>query len=242
MKMRSPGQFPLEVKVLVPAAVIAATLSLPSCGKHEDAPAGTSVEGLTPVRGAAAFGSQCPFGTYDQPVSANLQLWNCPTGLPKVELNEQLEPLIFQVDCKKKTLSVRRINRSMDTFWNLMPDGSFNITVDAGKASLKSDGSGRGTCSIPVTADLSGKVDCADRDKAVIPVEAVYWTGRSAPAPAPSPSQGPDTGAGSYAPGGANRGVTLAAALDTATGSPESHCQLPSTCYFYSSATIKQCQ
>jgi len=236
MKMRSPASFPIKVKVLVPAAAIAATLALPACGKHEGEPASTTVEGLTPVRGAAAFGSQCPFGTYDQPVSAKLQLWNCPTGLPNVELNEQLEPLIFQVDCKKKTLSVRRINRTMDTFWNLMPDGSFNITVDAGKASLKSDGSGRGACSIPVTADLSGKVDCSDRDKAVIPVEAVYWTGRNAPAPAPSPSVGPDSGPGAWAPGGANRGVTLA------PESSEARCQLASSCYFYTSTTIKQCQ
>lgn len=149
------------------------------CGKPIDSLPVKTPDGATPVIGVAGFGSQCPYGFNEDPTASRLELWGCDLGLDRVELAEPLTPLYLQVDCKKKLVSVRKPNRAMDTSWELLPDGTFFVTVDGGKAQLKSDGPDRGACWTPLSVNLMGKVDCADRDKAVTTMESIYWLGKS---------------------------------------------------------------
>jgi hypothetical protein len=219
------------------AAGLLALTFLIGCGKPVKDEAKEAEEG-TPVVGVAGFGSQCPYGFTEDPFPARLELWNCPIGLEKVELSEPLRPLYFQVDCKKKTMSVRKPNRTMDTAWEIMPDGSFFMTVDGGMAKLNSDGPGRGKCGTPLSVDLMGKVDCSDRDKVNIKVESVFWLAKKnennnprnvgvpgMPVGEPNPSMTPSPAV----PGEATENETL----------PE--CKVPPSCYFFSKTTIKQC-
>ncbi|MEO7161514.1 MAG: hypothetical protein ABI041_01215 [Bdellovibrionia bacterium] len=143
--------------------------------------------GLTQVRGTAQFGSQCPLGFYAPPTKVPLELWTCPIGLDPVELLEPLAPLVLQVDCKKRIMDLRGTDRSSQaSTWEIMPDGSFYFKVDGGIAKLKNDGSGHKNCTIPLFANLWGKVDCAARDKAVVQLETVWWLG-------PQPEETPQT-------------------------------------------------
>jgi hypothetical protein len=156
------------------------------------------------VMGNARLGSQCPLGTFASPQDIPIELYSCPLGLPKVELNEPLTPIVLQVDCKKKTIDVRGGIRSLNaTTWEMMPDGSFYFSVDGGKAVLKDDGMGNTDCETPLTAVMWGYADCTDRDHAKVHVETVWWLGKTIVAP---PVSGPGSSPRPTSTPGANPG------------------------------------
>jgi len=178
-----------------------------------DAPHEVKVEGH-----GARFGSQCPLGTYSDPVEVPILLWSCPIGRDSIALKEALQPMIFQMDCKKKTLDVRGDSHSgRASTWEVMPDGSFYFTMNAGKATLQDDGSGSSNCSIPLIADMWGKVDCSDQDKVTIRLETVWWLGKDP-----------------YRAGSSRSPVN-----PTTPANPE--CKIPKGCYFHTITTMKQC-
>jgi len=148
-------------------------------------------EAFTTVNGNAIFGSQCPYGSLSKPQAAALNLWDCPLGLKTVDLAQPLRPIVLQADCKKKILVARTLDGTLDTSWEVLPNGEFSFSIDGGYATLKDDGKGNAGCSVPLVADLSGKLDCSDRDKVKISVETVWWLDRVAPQPSPNPSLAP---------------------------------------------------
>jgi hypothetical protein len=166
------------------------------CGRVYDPPAPILVPeplpapiGFTQVVGKAQFGSQCPLGFYAPPTQVPLELWTCPIGLDPVVLQEPLAPFVLQVDCKKKIMDIRGMDRSSSpSTWEIMPDGSFFFKVDGGTAKLSDDGSGHKNCSIPLFASLWGKVDCKARDQAVVDLETTWWLGSEPVVPTPQPS------------------------------------------------------
>lgn len=153
----------------------AALLGVTGCGSSD---AQTDSE-MIPVNGVAGFGTQCPQGTISHPKATKLQLWNCPLELDELRLSQPLSPLFFQVDCRKRILTIRMDNRVLDTAWELNPDGSFNIRTEAGIAQLDTTGGETGACTSPMTADIFGKADCRDADKVALQFETVYWLGKT---------------------------------------------------------------
>jgi hypothetical protein len=145
--------------------------------------AGNSTEAHVEVKkvdGVAGFGNYCPLGSYAPPQPVPITLWNCPMRLNRLQLNEPLQAFDFQVDCKKKTIDVRSSNHSFEPVtWEIMPDGNFYFSMDGGLAKIKDDGAGHSNCSVPLRADMWGKIDCQDRDKPVIRVETVWWMGQT---------------------------------------------------------------
>lgn len=136
--------------------------------------------GTRKVTGAAGLGSQCPYGTLSPIQNLPLELWSCPLALETVELIQPLQPFYLQADCKKKTLIVRsKDGRLLDSTWEIMPDHTFSIRVDGGKALLKSDGPNRGACAVSTEASLFGKIDCQDRDRVMIHLEILWSLGTS---------------------------------------------------------------
>lgn len=251
-------------------------LSVSGCGKGrgEQPSAAAPEPDQTPApieaspenfKGAARFGGQCPYGTFAPTQEVPLELWNCPTGLPLVELKGPLEPLILQADCKKKTLDVRGPVRSLNaTTWEVMPDGSFYFTLETGSAILKNDGAGHSNCSVPLSANFWGRIDCTDRDKAVIRIETVWWLAKTTqPAPVPhgtlrhsasgvlssfdpppwavSPSSSPTTSPTSFP---SSRPSSFPSGSPSSIPSPRStvpECKLPQGCYFHNITKMNQC-
>ncbi|MEK6706559.1 MAG: hypothetical protein AAB116_01380 [Candidatus Poribacteria bacterium] len=210
-----------------------------------------------PVIGTVSFGSQCPYGTVSPLVPLPLNLWDCPVGLNALELITPLRPLVLQVDCKKKVISARSENRELDTAWEIMPDGSFYFTIDGGTARVKNDGAGNNNCSIPLSADMWGKVDCSDRDKVNINIEAMWWFGKKEPSPTtspspvispspsisppPSPSPSPTSSLPSPRPTVTQpprRSFNISAVYNVANV----ECKIPKSCFLYTSAIIRQCE
>ena len=144
------------------------------------------------VKGNASFGSQCPYGMDAFPKSVDITLEDCPIELSEVELVKPLPPLVLQADCIKKTIDIRGITPASypATNWEFMPDGSFYFKVDGGSATLRNDGAGNANCTLQMTAEMWGKVDCTHRDKAVIKVETLWWLGATSPSSDHSPSTG----------------------------------------------------
>lgn len=201
----------LGTGVLGTVGFISALLIGSGCGKPSD-PVGPG-EGMIPVEGRVAFGNQCPYGTFSEPNPVRVGLWDCPIGLGTMELTEPPPTLVFQADCKKKLLTIRSTDRKLDSLWEVMPDGSFSITLDAGGAArFRTDGSGNTNCVTYLSADVHGRLNCLDRDRVNIDVNVVWWPGRGTP-----PGSEPSTA--------------------SATA-----CQLPSSCYLHATAQIPQCQ
>ncbi|MGK5082278.1 hypothetical protein WDW37_03155 [Bdellovibrionota bacterium FG-1] len=145
-----------------------------------------------PFKGEARIGGQCPTGFNVSPVLVPLELWDCPLRIKPVELTEPLTPLLFSADCNRKVLTIRTQERSIDTNWEFLPDGSFFITLEGLNAKLKDDGEGNKDCTTSLTADIWGKVECGTgRDPKHIKFETTLWLNKpalSSPVPAPSPS------------------------------------------------------
>lgn len=230
-----------KLKILLTACCV-----LTSCGKSAPQTKATEKDEGIPVVGVAGFGSQCPYGFTEDPFPARLELWNCPIGVEKVALAEPLRPIYFQVDCKKKTVNVRKENRTMDTAWEIMPDGSFFMTIDGGTAKLQSDAPGRGRCDTPLSVDLIGKIECKDRDQVDIQLESVFWLARkfenanprNTGVPGQPLTPEPRSGGTSLNSSSSNdASADPASATDTTRA-----CQVPQSCYFYSKTTIKQCR
>lgn len=229
-------------------------LEITGCGpagpsNHEKSPSADSVPGMTRVAGNAIFGSQCPYGTFPDPRPVPLTLWECPIGMHTVELTESLQPLILQADCKKRTMDVRGTNRSHPSnAWEIMPDGTFFFSVDGGSARLKADSSGRQNCSVPLSADLWGKVECDNRDQAKIKVETIWRAIKYAPEPLASNTPVAGTSGSGPRPNG---GWMARVIEDRAEGGPSprpspavqdlNQCNLPSTCYFHTITQVDQC-
>jgi hypothetical protein len=161
---------------------------------------------VLPVRGSAAFGSQCPDGSFVPPQPATIELYQCPLKLQTVELAENLQPITLQADCKKRIMDVRGIDRTKTTSWEFMPNGAFDIVIDAGTAKLKDDGEGNQNCEVPLVANLMGHVDCTDMLKAKIYLDTVWWLDKSLPISSPLPSIGP-SGLPSSLPSGLPSGL-----------------------------------
>ena len=158
------------------AAVILVFLG--ACGKDSGKVDEETQPGLTHVSGKFLIGNQCPFGSISDPVPVDLQMGDCPQMIGP-ELVEAPAPLMIQADCRKKLLSVRTADRKTDVLWELMPDGLFNMTVDAGKIQLRNGGAEHPeSCSSFITMDLSGKVDCSNQDKASIQVDSQWTLGK----------------------------------------------------------------
>lgn len=145
--------------------------------------------GVQMVKGYAQFGVQCPYGSPDAPVPVKLEAVNCNLPVDQIELAEPLLPLVFQVDCQHKLLTVRGSYRSMkDDSWGILPDNSFDFVEDFGTARLVSDGHGGSNCEVPLQVDLWGTVSCSNStdDKADISLEA-RWDPKTYPSPGPQP-------------------------------------------------------
>jgi len=173
-------------KALAPMKILAATIASVSllvvnlgCGKSEGQESALTAE-AKPVVGAASFRTSCPYGTISASKAARLELFDCPINAPSVELTEPLQRLVLLADCKKNTLIVRSEDRQIDTQWEVMPDGTFYFTLEAGNAKLKSDGSGTQNCVAPLTTEYWGKLDCKDRDRVRISLENVWWLNKRA--------------------------------------------------------------
>ncbi len=131
------------------------------------------------MKGAAAFGSQCPYGSVSSTKAVRLGLWDCPLGLDAVELSTPPQPIILSADCKDMTISIRTADRALDSFWEVLPDGSFSMTVDIGAIQFRSDGkSGGSPCTSFTQAELWGKLNCKDRDKVEIDLHSLFWMGK----------------------------------------------------------------
>ncbi len=170
-------------------ATLSAIGTLSSCGRIDTSD--VSGDGSPPSKASVLIGTQCPYGSISNPVNAKMKLWDCPMQVDALELAEPIQPLFVSADCKKKTLSIRTADLSIDTFWQVMPDGSFYVTVDGINVQLKNDGSGNTGCTTPVSIDFLGRFHCEDRDRVEIEFQdIIFWLGKDAP-PTPRPSHSP---------------------------------------------------
>jgi hypothetical protein len=206
----------MTARKLTPWILILGAAVLTACGRPSDEQLKVR-EGMIPVDAKVGFASQCPsFGTVGDPFPVSLGLWSCPIDQGKIELSRPMMDLLFAVDCKKKLLSVRSADRKkgLDTLWETMPDGTFNVTIDAAATTvpvyLKDDGTGGGECVAYAQLQVYGRADCKDLDHVDLDVTSDWHL-----------TQG-------HRP--ANPSTSLR------------ECQLPSSCFLEAESVIKQCQ
>ena len=129
----------------------------------------------TTVKADTKLGTQCPFGSFKDPSPIELQLWDCPIKLQEAEFTTSPESLVFQADCVKKVMTVRSVDKKIDVQVEIKPDNTFAAITEGGGTVLKSDGAGNSSCTAFMQLDIRGKIDCSDRDHAVIDVNSFWW-------------------------------------------------------------------
>jgi hypothetical protein len=217
-------------------AVIGMMIATASCGKPDSAAstlarAGQG-DGQVAMKGYAGFGSQCLSGYNNDPKAVKLELWDCPINVATAELAEPLTPIMFSADCNRKVITVRTLDRAVDSTFYMMPDNTFYISQDKMNAKFKTDGSGNDNCTTPVIADIWGKVDCASGagDKAKIRFETVMWLNK--------------TNDGGTSTNAAPSGTPATTLPPTVAPLPMTgpRCKLPvGKCYFHVQSSVNQC-
>ena len=144
-------------------AAFSLTLAISSaCGRN--GATRSSGDGSPSVRGDILVGTQCPLGTISKPVQGGFVLRNCRNGMAELEITEPPAPILLTGDCAEKTIGIRTSDGTVDTLWQTLPDGSFSVAAAGPRARLASDGSGHEQCLSNMTMEISGKMDCIERD------------------------------------------------------------------------------
>jgi hypothetical protein len=135
--------------------------------------------------GQAGFGIQCPYAYVQDPTAVAIDLSDCPDA--NFTLSAPLVPILLSADCLNMDLTARTSDRSVDDTFEVKPDGSFYLEMNAGSATLSNG------CKIPLVADLAGTMSCGaltnqNYDKVDISIDSVW---KQAPVTAGSPPLAP---------------------------------------------------
>ena len=161
--------------------------SLAGCGHSVDASndSSSSADGVA-VNGVGGFGTQCMYGTLGDPLPVKLTAFGCPSKDNLFQLGAPLLPIVLQADCKKMEVTARTIDGNrIENRWNALPDGRFFFTMDAGNASLGSNGAGASNCQTTTTVEIAGLMKCRDRDHVEVQVDATWHLGQTMPGTTP---------------------------------------------------------
>lgn len=204
--MRGVGRFGLGL-----AAVTAL-----ACGK----PSQEAVDirnGMRPVQGTASIGTQCDYGTFQEPLPFKMGLWDCPLEDPA--LAAPPPALLLKGDCKKREIAIRAANREFEpTSWLVYPDQTFYATLDHVTVELADDGTGRGRCISYAKLRISdGTMQCRDRsdperDRITIQGDVLWYLNQGVPSPE-----------------------------DTRLLEGARQCELPAGCYLHTRLRLQQC-
>jgi hypothetical protein len=167
-----------------------------------------------PIEGATVtFMSQCPYGTVSPSTIAGLGLKNCGSA-QRFQLAKNPAPIKVKADCREKTISFRSSDRSVDSSWNIYPDGSFDVGVNTSAPIYVKQPNGK-TCVTYSLVRFSGTVACrqnaSDNDIDKVQVNlGTQWQFGKGPKPTDMTGEFPE-------------------------------CNLPSTCELVTQALVNQC-
>ena len=144
---------------------------------------------VEPLLGETAFvGTQCQFGSLPDPLPAGLTADSCasqtgaiatsdsPLSPAKIDFTRPLIPLLFQADCRSRTLIIRSTDQSIDTSWDILPNNSFDVEFEGGMLALSTDGAG--PCVSYTAIRVTGLVACDKPDQPVISFQLEYHPGQ----------------------------------------------------------------
>ncbi|MEN9723260.1 MAG: hypothetical protein RJB38_1246 [Pseudomonadota bacterium] len=146
-------------------------LSVSSCGKNSGSR--SSGDGSPEVIGDVQVGTLCPLGTISPTISGGFRLQECKTGNSSFEIRRPPGPIYLSGDCREKTLAVRTADGSVDTLWQVLPDGSFSLLIPGFQADAGPDQAGNSSCLAALTMDLEGKMTCDTSDALGIEIRSM---------------------------------------------------------------------
>jgi hypothetical protein len=141
------------------------------CGRSSSSR--SSGDGSASFSGDVLVGTQCPFGTLSKPISGGFTLKSCKPETSELKLVTPPGPILISGDCAEKTLAVRSMDGSVDTLWQVLPDGAFSLTIPGFRGRLAEDGLGHLNCMTFMTMEIEGQMDCALRDTFAIRVDVM---------------------------------------------------------------------
>jgi hypothetical protein len=152
-------------------ALVSIIFGVIGCGKPGD----NSIRGAD-FDGAMAVLAQCPSGYMGNPQGISLSGEECPADIPSFELAQAISPMVFGVDCKRKIITIRSLDRVIDTAWELMPDNSFWVGFEGYTWKFISPNSAGTSCETKMLTDVWGRVSCPsiESDQADIQIELSF--------------------------------------------------------------------
>lgn len=146
-----------------------------SCGKTNEQSV-KPADGSPILIGDISIGTQCPYGTITPAVPRGFTVRNCALATPQLILQKPPGPLYFSGDCTEKVLAVRTQDGSVDTLWQIPPDGEFSLLLDGFYGEFASDSLGNSNCLSKMNLEIYGTMECQSRDAFTISVEKMrFW-------------------------------------------------------------------
>lgn len=145
-----------------------------ACGKSGTT--SVSPDGSAAFYGDIQVGTQCPFGTISKTIPAGFTLRSCQLSKKELHLQQPPGPLYLSGDCTEKILAVRSSDGTVDTLWQVQPNGSFSLFIDGFYGKFESDQAGHTPCLSKMNLELDGKLDCRSRDSFKIFISTMrFW-------------------------------------------------------------------
>lgn len=161
----------MRMRIAAAVAFCLAMVGTGGCGKNSSTR--TSADGSPSVVGDILVGTQCPLGTMSNPIPGGFSLFGCRISASEFDLKTPPGPILLSGDCAEKTIAIRAIDGSVDTLWQVPPDGSFSIVIPGFHGLFSFDGSGSAGCISSLTMEIDGKMSCTDRDVFSIHVDSM---------------------------------------------------------------------
>jgi hypothetical protein len=152
-------------------AICLAIVGTGGCGKNSSSR--TSRDGSPTVVGDILVGTQCPLGTMSNPIPGGFALAGCKIDSSEVQLKTPPGPILLSGDCAEKTIAIRSFDGSVDSLWQVPPDGSFSIVVPGFQGVFGLDGSRSAGCASGMTMEVTGRMSCTDRDVFSIRIDSM---------------------------------------------------------------------
>jgi hypothetical protein len=113
-------------------------------------------------------------GTQGPAQVVRLVMVNPPLGLEQLNIKSDLSPLFFSADCKKNQVRVHDQESLVDSGWETVQSGSFELNLASPSLAFEDDGRGHGNCHADVNLHVRGKLDCHNPNAPGLSAEIAY--------------------------------------------------------------------
>lgn len=133
-----------------------------------------AAQDLIPVSESLDVHFEAPDGTQGPAQAVRLVMVNSPLGLEQLEIKSDLSPLFISADCRKNQVRIHDQESLVDSGWEVVQSGSFELNLASPSLAFVDDGRGHKNCHADVNLHVRGKMDCHNPSAPGLSAEIAY--------------------------------------------------------------------